>query len=179
MTNSKVYQEYLNKIGSARIIIGFLLLLNITTMISCSKPISKEKYLEKYKSFIEEINTDYKTFSEKQWTKAEEKYNKFNTEWYQKFENELSFKEKLTVYKYQYQFNSIKLKSGFEQMYDKHLKDDFTILTNKIKQYIEDTSEDSAKVEIEQLESYAEEVSDSIMIGILKNMLEELKTKPE
>lgn len=164
----KYFAKYLN------------ILLIVFIITSCTAPNSKEKYFEKYKSFIDEVNTDYKTYTDDHWTKIEEKYNKFNNEWYQKFEPELLFKEKLTVYKYQYQYNSIKIKSGLEQIYDKHLKEDFTMLFNKMKEYIDESynnqaQADSAKMEIEQIEKYAEDASDSVMVGILTDMLNDLQ----
>lgn len=161
--------------------LNILLILFVIT--SCTAPTSKEKYFEKYQSFIEEIKTSHKTFTDDQWVEVDAKYDKLNNEWYQKFEPELLFKEKLIIYIYQYQYNSIKIKSGLEQIYDKHLKEDFSMLFDKMKDYIDDSyssqaKADSATMEIEKIEKFAEDASDSVMVGILTDMLNELQEKP-
>ena len=64
---------------------------------SCSTPLSKESYLEKFETFVSEVSENYETFSDKDWEKKTEKYEKFSNEWYEKFEDDFTWQEKLKI----------------------------------------------------------------------------------
>ena len=66
-------------------------------LVSCSTPLSKESYLKKYDVFITDISENYKAFNEKEWEKAAKKHDKFSGEWYNKFENDFSFKDQIKI----------------------------------------------------------------------------------
>jgi hypothetical protein len=66
---------------------------------------SKESYIDRYEAFIEEVSNERDSYTDDDWKDADEKYEKYNKEWYDKFESELSWKEKLKITKYSTQYN--------------------------------------------------------------------------
>ena len=81
------------------ILVGFLLVL-VFCLTSCA-PMSKEAYLDDFSDFIKEVAENHESYSAKDWRKASEKYEKFTGDWYDKFEEELSFSEKAKVKAFQ------------------------------------------------------------------------------
>ena len=73
---------------------------SIIFVIKSSSPFSKESYLEDYKEFIEKVSNENDSYSEDDWAETDETFEKYNEEWYNKFEPELSISEKLTITKY-------------------------------------------------------------------------------
>ena len=86
----------------------FIFFSLVLVLISCS-PQTKESYLEDYEEFISTIDKESENYTDEDWINIEEKYNKFNGEWYDKFEDELTWKEQIVIYKYQSQFYFFKL----------------------------------------------------------------------
>lgn len=90
----------MNKKKIIALLIATAVLVTVFFVIKNSSPFSKESYLEDYKEFIEEVSNENDTYSDEDWEEADEQFEKFNEEWYAKFEEELSFTEKITVTKY-------------------------------------------------------------------------------
>ena len=68
-----------------------LLYISLIAIIatSCSTPLNKESYLKKFDAFVSEVSENCKTYSDKDWEKKTEKYEKFSGEWYEKFKNDM------------------------------------------------------------------------------------------
>lgn len=79
------------------------LALALVMMISCA-PTSKESYMEKYVSFLDEVSQEYKDYTTEDWGKMDEKFEKLNGEWYRKYEQELSFKDELKLQGYKLKY---------------------------------------------------------------------------
>ena len=60
-------------------------------------PMSKKSYLEKYDDFISEISDNYQTYDDKTWKKQAEKYENFSGKWYDKFEDEFTLKDQISI----------------------------------------------------------------------------------
>lgn len=88
--------------------IAVIIIAIVIFLIKSAAPFSKEAYLEDYKEFIDEVSDENDTYSEDKWKDIDEKFDKFNEEWYEKFEDELSFTEKLTVAKYNAEYKIYK-----------------------------------------------------------------------
>lgn len=80
-----------------------ILLFVIVSISSCS-PFSKESYLKSYEAFIEKVSEKGDNYTDEDWKDIDEDYKKFNEEWYNKFKDELSLTEKLTISKYSVQY---------------------------------------------------------------------------
>ena len=154
-------------------LIYFNIALTITLLSSCV-PMTKEKYLEQYEEFINEVSKDHEKYTEEDWEKAEEKLKKFNEEWYKKFEEEFTLKDEMKISKYTAMFNMYKTASDFNDI----LKifstdnDEYKEMETKIKHYIDNDMEKDLKEMIEQ----AKEISDTAFIIINKIIQEYQKT---
>lgn len=78
---------------------GFALAL----MISCS-PTSKENYMERFVEFLDEVYREYKEYTPGDWAKMDDKFEKLTGEWYQEYEDEMSFKEEMKVQGYKLKY---------------------------------------------------------------------------
>lgn len=78
-----------------------------TFLFSCS-PFTKEAYLERFKNFMDEVSADYLQYNESQWLKADKKYEKLSDQWYERFKDELSATDKLTITSYKVRYNTYK-----------------------------------------------------------------------
>ncbi len=65
-------------------------------MVSCA-PMSKDKYLEQFDAFIKDVSENCRTYTDAEWTKMSEKYDKFVGEWYDKYESEFTTKDELHI----------------------------------------------------------------------------------
>ena len=64
---------------------------------SCTAPWSKESYLKQFDAFVSEVSENYKNYDEKDWKKKTEKYEKFSGVWYDKFKNDFTLKEQISI----------------------------------------------------------------------------------
>lgn len=110
----------------------------VVAMTSCSTPMSKESYLKKFDGFVSEVANNHKTYSEKDWQKKDEKYEKFSGEWYEKFKDDFTLKERLkittNIAKYQYYSKLSQAKSTIKEMLEafnaKEMKENVQSLVN-------------------------------------------------
>jgi esterase/lipase len=79
-------------------IYGIIILMSV--ILTCCVPRNKEQYIMQYKEFVEEVTEQCGNYTKKDWEKADKRFEKFNTVWYQKFKDELSLMEKLTITQY-------------------------------------------------------------------------------
>jgi hypothetical protein len=83
-------------------ILGFFVFACI--MVGCSS-FSKEDYLTDFLSFMSEVESNYKNYTDENWKAKELEYQKYVGEHYEKFKDDLTTKEKITVIGYQVKFN--------------------------------------------------------------------------
>lgn len=139
------------------------------SLSSCS-PLTKDAYLEQYKSFIDEISSESKSYKESDWKDADEQFKKYDSEWYNKFNDEMSLAEKGTVSYYNLQYVYYRNKGGVKSLYDKYLKNDYEELKKKIKYYQDNQMTDDLK----KLQEIAQEAGDSAF-SLFNQAIEELK----
>ncbi len=139
-------------------LLGIVMML----MFSCA-PTSKEKYMERLQSFIEEVSLEHKTYTPEDWAKIDEKYEKFAGEWYQKFESELTFTEELKVQKHKLKYAFYKALSEGKTTLDELMQ---SVDVEGIKKDIDNTAKD--------IKDTAEEFVNSIDLDEVKKDMEEL-----
>jgi len=130
-------------------------------VISC-RPFSKESYLEKYEKFISEISEQSAEYTEKEWLKADEKYKKFNEDWYDRFKEDLTWQEKLTITKYTVKYEYNRNKTDAIDFYNNFLKGDLVKLKEKIMYYKENDMDD----DIDSLIKQAKQLGDTSLIVV-------------
>ena len=126
-----------------------LLFFVLSICIGCS-PANKNKYMEHYRDFIEEVAENYQTYSTTQWEKVAEKHNDFSSKWYAKFEHQLSAKEKLLVAGYVVKYNYYYARSQSKDVMDGVME---LINDEDVQQFIDDIKEDGSNA-IDQLEEF-------------------------
>ncbi len=144
-----------NNLYHASCIITITLLITFF-LTSCSSQ-TKESYLEDYKTFISEVSEKNLIFSDDDWEKADQKYEKFTDEWYKKFEDEFTWKEEILLGKYSLQYNFFKAKKSSTNFFNTYLKKDYDKLKEQIKYY----SENEMEEDLEFLIREATEMGDS------------------
>jgi len=93
-------------------IIFFVFVLSSSTLFfSCSlgECASKSSYLNTFEYFIKDIEKNSGKFTERDWTRAEEKYKRLTGECYDKFQSELTLSEEGKIIKYSLKYAFYKL----------------------------------------------------------------------
>ncbi len=73
-------------------------------MLSACAPANKEAYLADYKEFINNLADERKEYGDVQWKKAKAQFELYSNKWYDKFEEELTIKERLLLAGYETKF---------------------------------------------------------------------------
>jgi len=75
---------------------------------------TKEKYLESYKTFILDVKDHYKEFNTEDWKSKDTEYKEFSETLYDKFHDRLSNDELLKVKRFSVQYRLYRFAGGFE-----------------------------------------------------------------
>lgn len=125
-------------------------------LFSCS-PFTKEAYMEKFKVFMDEVSSDYRQYDDKQWAKADKKYEKFNKQWYDRFKDEFSARERFTITGYKVRYNSFKgiriINSNFQELF----KTNIGQLREQISFYLENNLMDDLDLSLQEVRKISEE----------------------
>lgn len=147
------------------IAIAFFALLLVA---SCS-PQSKESYLADYKAFISEVKEGSENLTDQEWLEVDEKHEKFTGKWYDKFEDEYTWKDQIVLTKYKFQYNLLKIRVKSSNYFDEYLREDYKQLKRQIKYY----SENEMDEDIEFILEKAREIGDSATKTV-ENILKDL-----
>lgn len=82
---------------------------------SCA-PMTKERYLAEYKEFIEEVKANSKNYGDGNWASADEQFQIYSEEYYTKFEDEFTMKEKLTLASWSIQYGTLRSTKAIKDM---------------------------------------------------------------
>ena len=137
------------------------ILFAIVLITSCS-PQSKESYLKRYEKFISEVKMNSTNYTEADWIKIDEKFERFSKEWYSKFEEDLTWKEQLLIAKYNVQYNTFKSKTEIIDFYNLFIKEDYEELKKQIKEYSENDMKEDMQFLIEQANEIGEDAIKAI-----------------
>ena len=150
--------------------IKFILLqFSFCLLISCS-PWSKDAYMREYKSFIDDVSEKGQDYSDAEWQEADNKFKQFDTEWFDKFKDDMSLADKGTTSLYNLQYVYHRNKKGAKSVFNTYLKDDYEEMKKKIKFYRDNQMDDDLK----KLEDIAREAGDSAF-SLFNQALKELK----
>jgi hypothetical protein len=141
-------------------------------LFSCTAPSSKEAYIEKFGSFIDRVQSEYKMYSEADWDRADKKFEKFTGDWYEKFKDDLSISDELVIKGYQTRYYIFKAADGTVDYFNDELRGDYEALREKVEYYIENDMQE----DLEALKEKAMIAGDSAM-EILGRIVEEIKQK--
>lgn len=86
-----------------------LVLLAILLAISaCSSPMTKESYLDQFREFISSVESSTVKESAEFWVQSQQQYERFTGEWYEKFKQELTWREELAIAQLQARYNLLR-----------------------------------------------------------------------
>ena len=88
-----------------------LMALVIFTLSACQ---SKDSYVKDFGKFVDEVELSAANYDEKDWEKADKKLERFSTDLYKKYEEELSSDEKGEIIKLQATYAGVRLKHGLK-----------------------------------------------------------------
>ena len=148
--------------------LGFLSFA-LAMMISCA-PTSKEKYMDRYVSFLDEVSQEYKDYTPKDWEEMDEKFDKLNGEWYQKYAQELSFKDELKLQGYKMKYAYYRALAEGKSVVDGFVEN---IDVEQMKKDVEDAAKEVNEVAKETYNA-AEEFVNSIDMEQVQKVLEEV-----
>lgn len=146
--------------------LNLILIAIIILFVGCS-PQSKETYLDDYQDFMTEIKKNHKSFSEKDWRKYDEEFNKYSKEWFANFKDDLTWKERIVVEKYTYEYKLYSVKRFVNTLLNN--KD-----VNEIKQQIKRYKEEGAEKDLEFLLKQAQQAGEETE-KVIKDIFEELE----
>ena len=153
----------------------FLMLQLLLLLVACS-PATKEAYLNDYKSFIERVGDERKEYGEAKWTAVKAEYKLYSDEWYKKFEDEFTVKERMLLAGYEAKFAyyvaAQKTGEAFDDMMESLRSSDKKGIRAKIENYIENDMED----DIEELYKEAKKIGGE-SLETVEEVLEELDIK--
>ena len=129
----------------------------VLSLFTACNPFSKEEYLTDYKQFVDEVSTNAKNYSESEWQRANEKYARFNNEYYNKFKDDFTLQEKMRIASYKIQYNAVKAGHEAGKFYESYLKKDVDELRKELKYYVDNKMDDDVKRVLDEAKKVSDE----------------------
>jgi hypothetical protein len=137
---------------------------------SCFTPSSKETYLGQYERFIDNVGKNCKNYNKKDWNYADQRYEKFSSEWYNLYRDEFTTADEIKVVSLAAKYQSYKGGDLLYDFYDKVLKKDVRDLKKKIEYYIDNDMDE----DLEKLKEGAKEIGDSTL-KVVEDIIKEIR----
>jgi Domain of unknown function (DUF6565) len=147
-----------------------VLIITLLSVNSCSGPSGKDEYLNRFERFVDNVRKDHGHYNRSDWKYADERFNKFSNEWYEKFRDELTLNDEVKIASLIAQYQSYKGAGILKEFYDKNMKEDVDSMKAKIKYYIDHDMDDDLK----KLKQGAKEISDSTF-QVVKQIIDSLR----
>ena len=140
----------------------------LLVVCSCEVLMTKESYLKRYDTFITEVSKNYKTFNDKDWAKAIKKYEKFSGKWHEKFKDDFTIKEKITLasYKVKFNFYALKQSNDIKQLFETLKVDE---IKAQIQYYLDNNMHDDLMKFIDEAQKVGKEAGE-VITSILKGL---------
>lgn len=87
----------------------------VLTLFSCE---NKESYIQDFSQFIQDVEDHADTYTDKDWEKADKKFENFTGSIYKKYAEELTSDEKMEIAKCQTTYTALKAKAGIKNTWD-------------------------------------------------------------
>jgi len=139
---------------------------------SCLAPGTKESYLQGFEKFIDRVKMNYRDYSNNDWKWADSKFEKYASEWYKDFRNELSEVEKLKVAGWIVEYESLRGRDKFRDLFNKFIKEDVGNARKDVEKYFKKDFDSDLSEAVEG----AKEIGDSAL-KVLGDIARELKKK--
>lgn len=108
--------------------------------------------MERYDEFMTEVGENYSTYTVEDWAAATEEFDKYSGEWFNKFSDELSFREKMVLAAYQVKYAYYYSLSGVKDVVNGIVEDEqLQAWKNEAKEYIEGDMSDDLQSLVDEL----------------------------
>lgn len=85
-----------------------LLIIVLFIISSCNYPVTKEKYLSEYETFIDEVKQNYPKYNDVNWKEKDKEFSKFNDKLYQKLKGKLTPTEQIRIKRFDFVYNLVR-----------------------------------------------------------------------
>ncbi|MGL5228476.1 MAG: DUF6565 domain-containing protein [Bacteroidales bacterium] len=99
----------------SNLLCAFLIIISSFVLFSCDKKMNKEKYLQKFTSFIDEVSLKGNDFTEEQWKKADKIFTALADTDNFEFKDNLTASDKKEIGKLKGKYVLMRAKSGFRK----------------------------------------------------------------
>lgn len=125
----------------------YLIVCCLVWMLACSAPTSKEDYLDRFERFVERVDNNKNKYTQKDWEWADEKFEKYNTEWYLEYLDDFTVDDQIKIKGLIIKYHTLKNKESVGDLLRNLFKDDVNKIGDKVQKYIdEDLDEDLDKI---------------------------------
>jgi hypothetical protein len=138
------------------------MLMAFALVSSCVRD-NKQKYLNDYGDFMEEVSKKSKTYSKAEWKEADLMYDELNNELYSKFKAELSTDEKRVISGYRIKYKTLKASANINNFYQNLLKDDLSRIKKEIKYYIDNKMESDLRKLLDEAKKLSAELHEELL----------------
>ena len=90
-------------------------LLALLVMFALNACQSKDSYVKDFNNFVNQVELKASEYTDKDWEKADKKFENLSSKLYEKYEEELSADEKAEIIKLQATYAGLKMKSGMKE----------------------------------------------------------------
>lgn len=116
----------------------YMLVLGIVVlMFGCSAPNTKENYLERFERFVSRVEKNHKEYNKKDWEYTDERFEKYNKEWYLKFSDEFTLNDQIKIKGCIIRYHACRNKNDIGEMLKQIFKEDVDDIHKSIKEYVE------------------------------------------
>jgi hypothetical protein len=86
--------------------LSFLLMI-LLTLSACSEPRTKEAYMSDFREFVSSVEQAPNKEAPDYWQKTNLEYEKYTSEWYTKFSDQLTWRDELAIAQLQVRYNLV------------------------------------------------------------------------
>jgi hypothetical protein len=138
--------------------IAINILIIALVLYSCS-PQSKESYLSRYDSFITEVEKNRSRYTDADWTTKDREFKQLSEEWYEKFKNDFTWKEKLKLTAYEIKYNYYLMSKESSEFFKGLLDNpDVEAIKSQIKFYVDNQMDDDIAAILKEAKQAGKEV---------------------
>ena len=141
--------------------------------VACS-PFTKEAYLDRYREFMSEVSSDYRTFDENDWAEADKEFDRLNNEWFNKFKDDLTNREKITISAHKIRYNTLKRAQSAGGYIEGLLREDVSRMREQLEQWVENNMQDELDIFLEEAKRIGREAYEEAL-----RMVERVRTEEE
>lgn len=146
--------------------------------IACS-PFTKEAYLDRYREFMAEVSSGYLAFDENDWAEADKEFDRLNNEWFNRFKDDLTNREKITISAHKIRYKTLKRAQSAGISIEGFLRKDMSKMREQLEQWVENNMQDELDNFLEEAKRIGREAYEEALRMVERVGSEEEKEQKE